>query len=85
MLSCTASWAVPADATSRAAKLRRGVAGVYGHAGAYRRLGQVDRGDIAGLEEPKRQRKFAAERGQKLTPGRREGIGRATAADQDNA
>lgn len=61
------------------------VAGVYGHAGADRGLGEVDRGDVACLEEAERGRQLCPEGGHALAARGGGGVGRPAPADQDNA
>ena len=61
------------------------VAGVYGHAGANRGLGEIDGGDVARLEEAECGRQLCPEGGHALAAccGRR--VGGAAAADEDDA
>ena len=62
------------------------VAGVYRHAGADGGLGEVDRRDVARLQEAQRLWQFRTERGQILAARRGTGASAGTgAADEDDA
>ena len=60
------------------------VAGVYRHAWPNSRLGEIDGGDVAGLEEVEGLGQLRAESGEELAAGGEGGVGWAAAADEDD-
>ena len=62
-----------------------GVAGVDRHAGTDGGLGEIDRGDVAGLQVREGRGKLGLEGGDELAAGGQRGVRATLAADEDDA